>query len=163
MFIKKKSNGLVTARLAIDGSHQPRESYNETYAGTSDTTNRAFILAAYLADATSRQRTDQLLIGDFDFPGAFLHNKLTREMTNGHQLIVKLPHDIPGPLAGQIAEITGCCYGIKQANHEYDKDLTNLLNTAGFVPTPSDHHSLYKRCPDNPLDSLTLNMHFHDG
>lgn len=58
MFIKKKSNGLVTARLAIDGSHQPRESYNETYAGTSNTTNRAFILAAYLADATSRHRTD---------------------------------------------------------------------------------------------------------
>ena len=163
MFIKKKSNGLVTARLAIDGSHQPRETYNETYAGTSDTTNRAFILAAYLADATARQCLDQLLLGDFDFPGAFLHNKLTRDMTNGHQLIAKLPQDIPGPLAGQLAEITGCCYGIKQANHEYDKDLTHLLTSAGFTPTPSDHHSFHKRCPNNPLDSITLNMHVDDG
>ena len=77
MFIKKKSNGIVTARLAIDGSHQPQESYNETYAGTSDTTNRALILATYLADATSRNCLPQLLLGDFDFPGAFLHNKLT--------------------------------------------------------------------------------------
>lgn len=84
MFLKKKSNGLITARLAIDGSRQPRSTYNETYAGTSDTTNRAFILQAYLADAASRGCLDRLQIGDFDFPGAFLHNQLTRQMTNGH-------------------------------------------------------------------------------
>ena len=112
MFIKKKSTGLITARLAIDGSKQPRSSYNETYAGTSDTTNRAFILHAYLADATHRNCLHRLLIGDFDFPGAFLHNKLTREMTNGLQLIARLPSDLPGPLAGKLAEITGCCYGL---------------------------------------------------
>ena len=82
-----------------------------------------------------------------------MHNKLTREMTNGHQLIAKLPLDLPSPLAGKLAEITGCCYGIKQANHEYDKDLTLLLTKAGFLNTASDHHSFHKRCPDNPLDS----------
>ena len=163
MLIKKKSNGLVTARLAIDGSRQPRASYNDTYAGTSDTTNRAFILSAYLADASHRNCLDCLLLGDFDFPGAFLHNKLTREMTNGHQLIATLPSDLPKHLAGKLAEITGCCYGIKQANHEYDKDLVNLLTTNGFVPTASDHHSFYKQCPLNPLNSLTLNMHVDDG
>ena len=83
IFLKKKSNGLITARLAIDGSKQPRSTYNDTYAGTSDTTNRAFILQAYLADAAHRNCLDNLLIGDFDFPGAFLHNPLTRAMTNG--------------------------------------------------------------------------------
>lgn len=163
ILIKRKSNGLVTARLAIDGSRQPRESYNDTYAGTSDTTNRAFLLSAYLADAAHRNCLPQLLIGDFDFPGAFLHNKLTREMTNGHQLIAKLPSDLPSPLAGQLAQITGCCYGIKQANHEFDKDLVNLLTEGGFVPTASDHHSFYKQCPLHPKDSLTLNMHVDDG
>lgn len=163
IFIKKKSTGLITARLAIDGSKQPRTSYNETYAGTSDTTNRAFILHAYLADATYRNCLNRLQIGDFDFPGAFLHNKLTRDMTNGLQLVAKLPSDLPSPLAGKLAEITGCCYGLKQANYEYDKDLTLLLTTAGFQPTPSDHHTYYKQCPDNPLDSLTLNMHVDDG
>ena len=61
---------------------------------------------------------DRLLIGDFDFPGAFLHNKLTRTMTNGLQLIAKLPSDLPSPLAGKLAEITGCCYGLKQANYD---------------------------------------------
>ena len=60
-------------------------------------------------------------------------------------------------------EITGCCYGIKQANHEFDKDLVNVLIAAGFAPTPSDHHSFHKRCPINPTDSLTLNMHVDDG
>jgi hypothetical protein len=163
MLIKKKSNGLITARLAIDGSRQPPESYNNTYAGTSDTTNRAFILSAYLADASHRSCLDRLLLGDFDFPGAFLHNKLTRDMTNGHQLIAILPPDLPSPLAGKLAEITDCCYGIKQANHEYDKDLIHTLTEAGFIPTASDHHSFHKRCPVNTDDSLTLNMHVDDG
>ena len=163
IFLKKKSNGLVTARLAIDGSRQPRSTYNKTYAETSDTTNRAFILQAYLADATHRGCLDRLQIGDLDYPGAFLHNPLTREMTNGHQLIATLPSDLPSPLAGQLAEMTDCCYGIKQANYEFDKDLTLLLTNAGFMPTSSDHHSFHKHCPDNPLDSLTLNMHVDDG
>ena len=163
IFLKKKSNGLITARLAIDGSRQPRSTYNETYAGTSDTTNRAFILQAYLADAAHRDCLDRLQIGDFDFPGAFLHNPLTRKMTNGHQLIVTLPSGLPSPLAGQLAEIIGCCYGIKQANHAFGRDLTLHLTNAGFIPTSSDHHSFHKRCPDNPLDSLTLNMHVDDG
>ena len=111
MFIKKKSNGILSTRLAIDGSTQPQATYNDTYAGTSDTTNRAFILSAYIADAAHRGCLPDLQFGDFDFPGAFLHNKLTRQMTNGYQLLAALPKDIPGPLAGQLAEITGCCYG----------------------------------------------------
>ena len=162
MFLKKKSNGLITSANNL-GSKQPRSTYNETYAGTSDTTNRAFILQAYLADAAHRGCLDCLQIGDFDFPGAFLHNPLTREMTNDHQLIAILPSDLPSPLAGHLAEITGCCYEIKQANYEFDKDLTLLLTNAGFMPTSSDQHSFHKRCPDNPLDSLTLNMHVDDG
>ena len=52
MFLKKKSNGLITSANNL-GSKQPRSTYNETYAGTSDTTNRAFILKAYLADAVA--------------------------------------------------------------------------------------------------------------
>lgn len=163
VLVKRKSSGIVSSRLAINGKHQPRSSYNDTYAGTSDTTNRAFILATCLADAAHRGCLPQLLIGDFDFPGAFLHNKLTRTMTNGHQLITKLPPDIPGPLAGSLAEITGCCYGLKQANHEYDQDLARVLAAAGFHPTPSDHHTFHKTCPLNPLDSLTLNIHVDDG
>lgn len=147
IFIKKKSTGIITAGLAIDGSKQPRESYDETYAGTSDTTNRAFILQVYLADAAHRQCLQDLTIGDFNFPGAFLHNKLTRAMSNGHQLIATLPSDLPLPLAGRLAEITGYCHGIKQANHEYDKDLPLLLTNAGFFPTASDHLLLLQTLP----------------
>ena len=64
-------------------------------------------------------------------------------MTNGHLLIAILPADLPSPLGNKVAEITGCCYGIQQANHEYDKDLINLLTFAGFHPTPSDHFISY--------------------
>ena len=84
-------------------------------------------------------------------------------MTNGHQLIATLSSDFPSPLPGKLAEITDCCYGIKQANHEFDKDLVTILIKAGFVPTPSDHHCFYKRCPIDPAESLTLNMHVDDS
>lgn len=57
-------------------------------------------------------------------------------MTNGHLLIAKLPPDLPSPLAGQLAQITECCYGIKQANHEFDKDLVKLLTAGGFLRSP---------------------------
>ena len=95
---------LITLQIS-----QPRKAYNDTYAGTSNTTNCAFLLQAYIADATHRGCLDQLCIGDFYFPCAF---KLTRHMTNGHQLIAKPSSDLPSPRAGQLAEITGCCYGI---------------------------------------------------
>ena len=73
-------------------------------------------------------------------------------MTNGHQLIAILPANLPSLLANKLAEITGCCYGIKQANDENDKDLINLLKSAGFHPTSSDHHGFYKQCPDKPAE-----------
>jgi hypothetical protein len=36
MFIKEKRDGTVSARLPIDGSSQTSDTYNSTYAGTSD-------------------------------------------------------------------------------------------------------------------------------
>ena len=72
MFIKRKSSGLVTARLAIDGSQQPPDSYTNTFAGTSDVTNRSFIIAVALADAAHRDILPQLIIGSYDITAAFL-------------------------------------------------------------------------------------------
>ena len=70
-------------------------------------------------------------------------------MTNGHQLIAILPADLPSPLANKLAVITGCCYGIKQANHEYDNDLINLLTSGGvIVPGPGSRSYRVPNLPD---------------
>jgi hypothetical protein len=78
MFIKQKASGLVTARLAIDGSHQPPDSYTNTFAGTSDVTNRSFIIAVTLADAAHRDILPELVIGSCYIRAAFLQSSLPR-------------------------------------------------------------------------------------
>jgi Reverse transcriptase (RNA-dependent DNA polymerase) len=164
MFIKQKASGLVTARLAIDGSHQPPDSYTNTFAGTSDVTNRSFIIAVTLADAAHRNILPELVIGSYDITAAFLQSSLPRSQTGGYQLLTILPKDLPDPtLAGKTAEIIGACYGLKQANHVFDTELTALHTAAGFHPTNSDHHTYRKVCAVNPSNSLTINLHVDDG
>ena len=57
MLIKQKSNGIVIARLAIDGSRQPRESYNDTYAGISDSAPTSPMLHTVTASTCSSLET----------------------------------------------------------------------------------------------------------
>ena len=172
ILMKLKLNGQITARLAIDGSKQPVDTYKETFAGTSCTTNRCFIISSSLADASHRRILHKLRIGDFDIPGAFLQNKLPRSATGFKQLWTLLPRDIPkeslprNPLTDlptRLAEIVGSVYGIKQANNIFDKDLSTLLSTNGYIPTDEDPHTFTKRCPLNPADYLHVNLHVDDG
>jgi hypothetical protein len=174
--MKKKLNDLVTARLAIDGSKQTTDTYTETFAGTSCTTNRCFLLSCVLADAAHRGLLPQLHIGDFDIPGAFLQNPLPRSETGFKQLWTLLPKDIPvsslptipsntssTPVPTRVAEIIGSIYGLKQANHIFDKDLCSTLAAHNYLPVDEDPHTFTKRCPINPANYLHLNMHVDDG
>lgn len=172
ILMKLKLNGQVTARLAIDGSKQPLDTYKETFAGTSCTTNRCFIISSSLADAAHRRVLHKLQVGDFDIPGAFLQNRLPRSATGFKQLWTMLPKDIPkvnlpcNPETNQptrLAEIVGSVYGIKQANNIFDKDFTALLSTNGYHPTDEDPHTFTKRCPLDPSDYLHVNVHVDDG
>lgn len=172
ILMKLKLNGQITARLAIDGSKQPVETYKETFAGTSCTTNRCFIISSSLADASHRRILHKLRIGDFDIPGAFLQNKLPRSATGFKQLWTLLPKDIPKEslphhpltdLPTRLAEIVGSVYGIKQANHIFDKDLSTLLSTHGYLPIDEDPHTFTKRCPIDPTNYLHVNLHVDDG
>ena len=172
ILMKLKLNGLITARLAIDGSKQPTDTYKDTFAGTSCATNRSFIISTSLADAAHRRILHKLQIGDFDIPGAFLQNRLPRSATGFKQLWTLLPKDIPksslpcNPKTNQptrLAEIIGSVYGIKQANNIFDKDLTSLLSANGYLPTDEDPHTFTKRCPLDPTDYLHVNLHVDDG
>ena len=177
MYMKEKLNDTVTGRLAIDGSGQTPDTYKETFAGTSCTTNRCFLTSCALADAAHRGVLHQLEIGDFDVPGAFLQNRLPRSETGSKQLWTLLPKDIPtdclpslpptrklpNPKPTRVAEIVGSMYGLKQANSIFDKDFAATLASHSFLPVPEDPHTFTKRCPSNPENYLHLNMHVDDG
>ena len=177
MYMKEKLNDTVTGRLAIDGSGQTPDTYKETFAGTSCTTNRCFLTSCVLADAVHRGVLHKLHIGDFDIPGAFLQNRLPRSETGFKQLWTLLPKDIPldclptlpptlkapNPKPTRVAEIVGSMYGLKQANNIFDKDFTLTLTSHGYFPIPEDPHTFTKRCPIDPADYLHINTHVDDA
>ena len=177
MYMKKKLNDVVTGRLAIDGSAQTPDTYSETFAGTSCTTNRCFLCSCVLADTAHRNVLHKLHIGDFDIPGAFLQNPLPRSETGFKQLWTLLPKDVPAnclptmsptsrnpnPRPTRIAEIVGSVYGIKNANSIFDKDFTKTLTSADYSPIPEDPHTFMKRCPIDPTEYLIINTHVDDA
>ena len=95
ILVKQKSTGAISARLPLGGDRQTPDTYGGTYAGTSNTTNRLFLLNVARKDAADRNMLDQLIVADTDLPGAFLHNGLPRSMTGGRQLYTRLPKDLP--------------------------------------------------------------------
>ena len=162
LIIREKTNKDVTARLAINGAGQPPSSYGATHAGTSDPAHRIFILATALADAAIRNK--KLVTASFDIEGAFINNNpLPRSATGGHQLLVRLPKELPRPYGGALAEITGSMYGLKQSNHIYDQNLIKTLADAGYFPCPSHPYTFMKICPENPQDYLIVSFHVDDG
>ena len=162
LIIREKTNKDVTARLAINGAGQPSSTYSDTHAGTSDPAHRIFILATALADAAVRNK--DLITASFDIEGAFINgNKMPRSATGGHQLLVRLPKELPPPYGGALSEIMGSMYGLKQSNHIYDQDLIKTICDAGYTSCPSHPYTFIKRCPLDPADYLIVSFHVDDG
>ena len=157
-----KTDGSVTARIAVDGSQQTPDTYSQTHAGTSDAKHQITSLAIGLADATSRHVPFWTF--DFDIEAAFINgNKLDRTSTGGRQIIVKLPKELDSPYSESIAEVTGAHYGLRQSNHIFEQDLEKNLASINLLPCPSHTRTYHQQCPLNPLNSLTLSMTVDDG
>ena len=166
LLVKQKLNKTILSRLALDGSQQPVGSYDpgDIFAACSDTTNRSFLIATSLQNAADKDMLPNLDIFDLDIPGAFLHNKLTRKMTGGRQMIARLPWDLPDPTyAGKYCEVLGAMYGLKQSNHIFDKDFELTLQKGGWLPTHSDARTFIKFDPDDDTRKCIVNMNVDDG
>jgi len=172
MFIKFKRDGRITARLAGCGNQQPAHSYGDISASTSDHTTWKCTLAAYYADAQLTNSVDRLIHKDFDVPGAFLNERLPRSATGGKQIIMRLPKNLPHPLAGQWVEVVGALYGLKQSNHLFELGFAKTMASIGFFPpvdpdhplsTPLDMSVYHRHDPTDPTKKCTVVMHVDDG
>jgi hypothetical protein len=156
MFIKEKRDGTISARLPIDGSSQTPDTYNTTYAGTSNVEKLLCLLSATVADAAHRHIP--LQTGSFDVPAAFLQFGLLRSATNGFQLYTTLPKSFPSPLSGQLNEITGSHYGVKQSNGIFDAEFDGIMTNHDYKTHILSPHIYKKVCPNNPANYLFFNM-----
>jgi hypothetical protein len=172
LFIKFKRDGRITARLAGCGNQQPAHSYDDISASTSDHTTWKCTLAAYYADAQHTNSVDRLVHTDFDVPGAFLNERLPRSATGGKQVVMRLPTNLPHPLAGQWVEVVGALYGLKQSNHLFELGFAKVMASIQFFPPVDPDHplstpldmSVYHRCdPTDPTKKCTVVMHVDDG
>ena len=172
LFIKFKRDGRITARLAGCGNQQPANSFGDISASTSDHITWKCTLAAYYADVQSTNSIDRLIHKDFDVPGAFLNERLPRSATGGKQIIMRLPHNLPHPLAGQWVEVVGALYGLKQSNHLFEVGFAKVMASIGFFPpvvpdhplsTPLDMSVYHRHDPDDPTKKCTVVMHVDDG
>ena len=172
MFIKFKRDGRVTARLAGCGNQQKPGSYSTTYAATSDHATHALITAAYYAHAIQNRSLSTLIHADFDVPGAFLQERLPRSATGGRQLCLKLPTNLPHPLAGQWCEVVGAIYGLKQSNAIFEAGFKSTMALAGFHPAHSPAYPITSAPdtavyhyvdPTDPSLKCTVPMHVDDG
>ncbi len=171
ILVKQKLDDSVTCRMPVNGARQPPDTYGPTYAGTSDTTNRMFLLSLTMAHLAHHPELS-LVTGKFDIPAAFLQESLPRSETGGRQLVTRLPATLPdvdlldgtpAPRANSWAELLRTIYGLKQSNYLFDFGLGTLLTSHGWVPQPSDPYTFKKQCPACPSSFLTVNLHVDDG
>ena len=158
---KKKTSGVISCRIPVDGSSQPEDSYGAT---TSDVTDRIFALNIALKDAYDRGCLDTFVTGCGDIPAAFINNKiLTREHTGGHQFITRLPKDLlHEEYANKYVHIIKPQYGLKQSNHIHDEDLNKLLLSHGYL-AHDIRPRVYIKCSHiNPNNNLCVAFHVDD-
>ena len=133
----------MTARLAVDGSEQPLETYSDTYAATADQNKVSLAKAAYLADAIKNGYVDQVYMKDLDVCGAFLHAMYESKL--GTRLFMRLPKNMPGvipgtlhPMAGLLVELVKALYGLPESNMLFEKQRNIAIFKSGFKPLASD-------------------------
>jgi len=171
-FVKFKTDGRITARLAGCGNGQTSDSYDETYASTSDYNSWVLIFASYYAAAIKNNTLQALEHCDFDVTSAFLNNRLPRHLTGDKQLVLKLPSCLPHRLAGKYVEVVGAIYGLKQSNNIFETDYALTLSTINFLPAHESQFGLlsapdksvyHYQDPINPARKCTVVMQVDDG
>lgn len=146
----------MTYRLAVNGKQQPIDTYDETYAATSNKTYVTLAKAALYAFAVKHGIIELLFCADLDIAGAFLNADYTS--TVGKNLYMRLPKKLPGnsinnlhELAGKIVRLNKALYGLPEANMLFEIERNIVILSCDFYPTSVDVSIFTKTDPENNL------------
>ena len=127
---KHKHDGRDTCRIAAMGDRLPVLPSEQTYASVVSDGAKGFAIAAMQAHC--KARGEELLISDADVVGGFLHIPLNAPVP----MYLRLPTNLPHPLAGRLLEIHHAIYGLRESNRLFNLEMTRvLLDDAGFSAT----------------------------
>jgi hypothetical protein len=125
---KHKHDGRDTCRIAAMGDRLPPKPSEETFASVVSDGAKYFAVAAMQAHCKSRG--EDLLISDADVVGGFLHIPLDSPVP----MFLRLPNNLPHPLAGRLLEIHHAIYGLRESNRLFNIEMSRvIMEDAGFV------------------------------
>jgi hypothetical protein len=159
-FVASGAHKKFKGRCITDGKRQPPDTYYDTYAAVSATTDKFATVAAY--NAAAKALGWDLQIFNFDITAFFLQNGLTDD-NSPVACYIRMPTDIPHWSAGKWFPRHATTYGSKNANNIADNNLHALLISIGFFPNPEAPRTYSKFDPSDPRISCTVNMHVDDG
>jgi hypothetical protein len=141
---KHKHDGRDTCRIAAMGDRLPVQASEETFASVVSDGSKSFAIAAMQAHCTARG--EELMISDADVVGGFLHIPLNAPVP----MYLRLPKNLPHPLAGRLLEIHHAIYGLRESNRLFNIEMTRVLvEDAGFVAS-ADPQLFVRSVPADP-------------
>ena len=140
---KLKADGRETCRIAAMGNRLPPLPSCRTYASVVSDGAKMFAVASM--QAYCEQRAEPLIISDADVVGGFLHIPLNPPVP----MFLRLPVNLPHPLAGQLVEILHALYGLQESNRLFSVEMARVLvSDAGFLRSTVEPQAFVRFAPD---------------
>jgi hypothetical protein len=136
---KLKADGRETCRIAVMGNRLEKKPTAQTFASVVSDGAKMFSLAAMQAHC--ELRNDDLIITDLDVVGGFLHIELNSPVP----MFLRLPKNLPHPMAGRCVEIKRAIYGLQESNRLFALEMARvIIEDAGFSRTSVEAEQFVK-------------------
>jgi len=136
---KLKADGRETCRIAVMGNRIAPVATEQTFASVISDGAKLFSIAAMQAHCEERQ--EELILSDGDVVGGFLHIPLDSPVP----MFLRLPRNLPHPLAGKLLPILSAIYGLRESNRLFSLEMSRVIREdAGFVCTPGEPQCFVK-------------------
>ena len=126
------------------GNRLPKEPMSKTFASVVSDGAKMFSLSAMQAHCS--RRGEELIVSDADVVGGFLHIPLNSPVP----MFVRMPKNLPHPLAGKLVRILAAIYGLQESNRLFSLELSRvIIEDAKFVCTSVEKQIFVKRLEDD--------------
>jgi hypothetical protein len=77
-------------------------------------------------------------------------------------MFLLFPRNLPHPLAGQLLEVFGALYGLRESNRLFSLEVDRVLRAAGFASDPLSPMLYFKHHPADPGLFVLVSTHVDD-